>query len=208
MAAKSESGSGDVHPLGRVDGGALVDPRGLALAAQVLIAVETVVQLGVAVTGGPRAGFFARFAPLYTVLFVATVMVFLSWFRRCRLNAELFAPGTHKYAPGFAVGAWFIPVAMWWIPRRIALDIRWAGSPVGAAWLIDAWWVAWLAKTVGGAVAAQLGSRPYGYSIYDDVVGVVAAALAIWMVRQITAEQDAKARAGLQTASVTQASST
>jgi hypothetical protein len=63
-------------------------------------------------------------------------MVFLSWFRRCRLNAELFAPGTHKYAPGFAVGAWFIPVAMWWIPRRIALDIRWAGSPVGAAWLL------------------------------------------------------------------------
>lgn len=185
----------------------VADPRPLARAAQVLIAVQTVAQLALAVAGGAKSAVFARFAPLSMVLFLATIVMFLNWFRRCRINAELLAPGTQKYSAGFAVGAWFIPLAMWWIPRRITLDIQRAHSPAGGAWLIEAWWVAWLAKTVGGAVAAQLGGEAYGYSLYDDVVGVVAAVLAVLMIQQITAGQDAKVHADLASAPVTQKSS-
>jgi hypothetical protein len=195
-AVNSASGRDELRPRASVHGRLLADPGPPARAAQVLIAVQTAAQLALAVVGGTRSPVFARFALISTVLLLATVVMFLNWFHRCRLNAEVFAPGTHRYSAGFAVGAWFIPVAMWWIPRRIALDIRRAGSPVGGAWLIEAWWVAWLAKTVGGAVAAQLGARPYGYSLYDDVVGVVAAVLAVLMIQQVTAGQDAKVRAG------------
>jgi uncharacterized protein DUF4328 len=194
---------GLVLPYGRP----VADPRPLARAAQVLIAAQTVAQLALAVAGGARSTTFARFAPISMVLFLAATVIFLNWFRRCRLNAELLAPGTQKYSAGFAVGSWFIPLAMWWIPRRIALDIRRAASPVGGAWLIEAWWVAWLAKTVGGGVAAQLGEKTYGYSLYDDVVGVVAALLAILMIQQVTAGQNAQAHADLASAPVTQKSS-
>ncbi|RKE18764.1 uncharacterized protein DUF4328 [Streptomyces sp. TLI_171] len=34
------------------------------------------------------------------MVFVATVATFLVWFRRCRRNAEVLTPGTHRYAPG------------------------------------------------------------------------------------------------------------
>ncbi|GJF32473.1 hypothetical protein KNE206_51730 [Kitasatospora sp. NE20-6] len=177
--------------------GPVADPRRPALAAQVLIAVQTAVQLAGAVTVGTGSKLFAQFVPISMPLFVATVVVFLFWFRRCRLNAEHFAPGTHRYSAGLAVGAWFIPVAMWWIPRRMALDVLRANSPAGGAWVINAWWAAWLAKTVGGAIAVQLGSGPYGYSPYDAAVNVVAAVLAILVIRQVTAGQDAAVRADL-----------
>ncbi|GGV48205.1 hypothetical protein GCM10010495_77440 [Kitasatospora herbaricolor] len=203
----SEAGRNVPRPRALAYSGPVADPRRLALAAQVLIAVQTAAQLTVAVAGGTRSKFFAQFVPISMPLFLATIIVFLCWFRRCRLNAELFAPGTHKYSAGLAVGAWFIPGAMWWIPRRVALDIWRANSPTGGAWLINAWWVAWLAKTVGGAVAVRLGARPYGYSLYDEVVGVVAAALAILVIQQVTARQDAKVRVDLKSLPFTQTSS-
>ncbi len=203
----SESVRHESRPRTLPDGWPAAAPRRLALAAQVLIAVQTAAQLAVAVVGGTRSTFFAQFAPISMALFLAALIVFLCWFRRCRLNAELFAPGTHKHGAGFAVGAWFIPVAMWWIPRRIALDIWRANSPAGGSWLINAWWVAWLAKTVGGAVAVQLGARPYGSSLYDDVAGVAAAFLAILVIQQMTSRQDARVRADLESLPVTQSSS-
>ncbi|GAA1183636.1 VIT1/CCC1 family predicted Fe2+/Mn2+ transporter [Kitasatospora gansuensis] len=203
----AEAGSDEPRPRALAHGGPVADPRRLALAAQALIVVQTAGQLAVAVAGGTRSHFFTQFVPISMPLFIATIIVFLCWFRRCRLNAELFAPGTHRYSAGLSVGAWFIPGAMWWIPRRIALDIWRANSPVGGAWLINAWWVAWLAKTIGGAVAAQLGTGSYGYSLYEDVVGVVAAALAVLMIQQVTTRQAVKARADLETLPLTQTSS-
>lgn len=177
--------------------GPVADPRPLALAAQILIVVQTAAQLGLALTGGSGSELFARTAPVSMLLFVATTVVFLCWFRRCRLNAELFAPRTHKYTTGFAVGAWFIPVAMWWIPRRIALDVWRVTGPAGGTWLINAWWMAWLAKTLVAAIALQFQSHPTGYSLYDQTAGIIAAALAVVVIRQVTARQDAKARADL-----------
>ncbi|WP_228034043.1 DUF4328 domain-containing protein [Streptomyces spongiae] len=165
-----------------LDGGRpTADPRPLAVAAQALIAAQTVAQ---SVSS-------ARYASVSVALFVAAVVVFLCWFRRCRLNAEVFAPGTHRYAPGFAVGGWFIPVAMWWIPRRTALDIWRASGPAGGEWLINAWWVAWLAKAVGTATAHQFASRPGGSFLYDQVTGVVVGVLAILVIGRVTARQHA-----------------
>ncbi len=54
-----------------------------------------------------------------------------------------------------------------------------------------------VAARLGARLAARLGARPYGYSPCDEVVGVVAAALAI---RRITAGQGAALRAGVASA--------
>ncbi|MFJ4183728.1 DUF4328 domain-containing protein [Kitasatospora sp. NPDC089509] len=184
-----------VEPRPRVLRWPAGDPRSLAVAAQVLIAAQTALQVVLAAAGGIRTELFRQCAPLNAPLFIGAVVVFLCWFRRCRLNAERFAPRTHKYSTGFAVGAWFIPGAMWWIPRQVALDI-WRASPsAGGAWLIDAWWVAFLAKTVGGVVLELTLPFQYLYSPYDAAVAVVAAVLAVLVIRGTTAGQYAAASA-------------
>ncbi|MBW1596330.1 DUF4328 domain-containing protein [Streptomyces sp. JJ38] len=53
----------------------------------------------------------------------------LCWFWRVRSNAEVFAPGGHRYPPGMAVGSWFIPVAGWIIPGKVTFDIWDASIP-------------------------------------------------------------------------------
>lgn len=195
MGAALSTETDRVEPRPRVLRWPAGDPRSLAVAAQVLIAAQTALQVVVAAAGGIRTELFRQCAPLNAPLFIGAVVVFLCWFRRCRLNAERFAPRTHKYSTGFAVGAWFIPGAMWWIPRRVALDIWRASPPAGGAWLIDAWWVAFLAKTVGGVVLELTLPFQYLYSPYDAAVAVVAAVLAILVIRGITAGQYAAASA-------------
>ncbi|MFJ4679230.1 DUF4328 domain-containing protein [Kitasatospora sp. NPDC088783] len=174
----------------------MADPRRLALAAQVVIGAQAVLQVAVGVAGGTRSALFTWTLPASVLLYFGGIVVFLCWFRRCRRNAEVFAPGTHRYAPGFAVGAWFIPLAMWWIPRRVALDIHRA-SGTGGTWVVDAWWAAWLAKTLGGVIAIRFQDHPDGFSPYHQVTGVAAAALAILFIRQVTAGQDEKVRTHL-----------
>ncbi|MCX5208116.1 DUF4328 domain-containing protein [Kitasatospora sp. NBC_00240] len=192
---KSEASLKALRPQAMAYSGPVVVPRRLAVAAQLLIAALTALQLALAVAGGTGSELFARSVPVLGPLFVVTVVVFLCWFRRCRLNAQCIAPGTQHHSAGLAVGAWFVPLAMWWIPRRIALDIWRAGNPAGGTWLIEAWWVAWLAKTVGSVAVGRFGVRPAGYSVYDEVVGVIAAVLAILVIQRITDRQGVGAAA-------------
>ncbi|MFD7641686.1 DUF4328 domain-containing protein [Kitasatospora sp. NPDC059795] len=167
----------------------------MALAAQVLIGLETALQLVLAAAGGTRSALFRAVVPLSALLFFGSVAVFLVWFRRCRLNAELLAPGTHRYSLGWAVGAWFTPVALLWIPRTVTLDIWRASSPAGTGvWLVNAWWAAWLAKTVGGVIVGEIGHNAYGYSAFDTAAGLAAAVLAVLLIRRLTAHQEAALR--------------
>ncbi|MFJ9692236.1 DUF4328 domain-containing protein [Kitasatospora sp. NPDC101183] len=182
------------RPQVRAYSGRAVDPRRLGVAAQVLVGAQSALQIVLGLTGGSRSDTFRALAPVSYPLWIATIVVFLCWFRRCRLNAEVFAPGTQKFSYGFAVGAWFIPLAMWWIPRRIALDTWRASGPAGGSWVVEAWWAAWLAKTLGGVIlVCFVEDRPTPYSPYDQVMAVLLGVLAVLMIRQLTARQHAKA---------------
>ncbi|MEV7026571.1 DUF4328 domain-containing protein [Kitasatospora sp. NPDC093558] len=177
-------------------GGRIVDPGRLAVTLQVLVAVETVVQLGVGLAGGSRSSAFPALVPVLLPLIVATAVVFVRWFHRVRVNAGVFAPEAHRHSAGFAIGGWFIPFAMWWIPRKVALDTWRASGPAGGTWVVNAWWAAWLAKTVGSAIVSRVGHYPGGYSPFDQVTVVVLGVLAILFVRQLTERQKAQAEFG------------
>ncbi|WP_371476798.1 DUF4328 domain-containing protein [Kitasatospora sp. NBC_00315] len=161
------------------------------MATELLIIVHVI--LGTA--DGISPAVFAATARITIPLFLSIVVMFLCWFRRCRLNAEVLAPGKHRYAVNSTVGMWFVPVVMWWAPRRIALDIRRAGGATGGDWVINAWWAAWLAKSVGVTaymvvdLSGDINAPPI------VLVDIVASALAILMIRQVTATQDATADA-------------
>lgn len=79
---------------------------------------------------------------------------------------------------------------MWWIPRRVTVDIWRASGVVGTAWLVDVWWAAWLLKSVGAGIVARAG----GLSVYTAaaVMALPAGALAVALIQRITTAQRAR----------------
>ncbi|GGR15458.1 DUF4328 domain-containing protein [Streptomyces netropsis] len=163
---------------------------------------------------------------LYLLLIAATAVLWVIWFRRARLNAEYFAPGTHRFGAGWAAGAWFTPVVNLWFPKQIANDIYRASSPAGPhnvrKGLLNSWWTLWVTgmafSLVGSATysGADVKIRARGYdasAVEDDIhtlmTGVsftvfsrllflVAAVLAALLVGQLTKMQEQRAMAGPQ----------
>ncbi|MGW2189795.1 DUF4328 domain-containing protein [Streptomyces sp. NPDC001719] len=161
---------------------------------------------------------------LYFLALVATSALWAVWFRRARLNAELFAPGTHRMGTGWAAGAWFTPVVNLWFPKQIANDIYRASAPAGPQsapkGLLNTWWCLWIGSFVINAIAsvtaatasARLRTRGYDGSTWEsDVDSLKSAAnlsafaalltaaagvLAIFVVRQLARLQEQRALMG------------
>ncbi|MET7286020.1 DUF4328 domain-containing protein [Streptomyces sp. NPDC005573] len=78
-----------------------------------------------------------------TVALLATMTVYLCWFHRVRVNAEVFDASAHSKSRGWAIGGWFCPVVNLWFPRRITLDAWDASAPAGTRpghALVNSWW--------------------------------------------------------------------
>ena len=163
--------------------------------------------------------FYALALIISSLVMLAVAIVWPIWFRRLRLNAEAFAPGQHRFGPGWAAGAWFTPVVSLWFPKQIANDIWRASSPQGPhqvrRGLLNGWWVCWLAGGLLFSSSLQqwtrarnraessglFGSRSaiedmktaLGMNLFAYVVTIAAAILALLVVRQITAMQEQRA---------------
>ncbi|WP_405761065.1 DUF4328 domain-containing protein [Streptomyces sp. NBC_01420] len=214
----------------------LRSPVGLAKAVCVLLGVAAFTDvLGVAagiharvlVADGLEDGFLAvdeeawdRADMLYlaagrlqTLTFLACAVVFIVWFRRVRLNAEVFDPQAHSMAPGWAVGAWFVPFGNLWLPRRVASGVWTASAPADTPGgrseaprgLLNGWWAAFVAAEI----LSRAGGQAYdgaetGREIIDgldlvafgDALEVGAAVLAILFVRRLTGMQTLRAMTG------------
>ncbi|MFJ7626275.1 DUF4328 domain-containing protein [Streptomyces sp. NPDC097595] len=147
----------------------------------------------------------------YTLL--ATAVVFLVWMRRVRRNAEVFDPSAHSMRPGWAVGAWFVPIGVLWLPYRVASGV-WAASvpvegdgrrPAAPRGLLNAWWAALivdklLSQGAGRFYAdAETGDeivRGLDMVAVCDALDIGAAVLAILFVRRLTAMQSRRAHLG------------
>ncbi|MEU3048586.1 DUF4328 domain-containing protein [Streptomyces sp. NPDC006984] len=153
------------------------------------------------------------FASIAFVL--ATMVVFIIWFHRVRCNAGVFATDWFTNGTGMAIGAWFIPIANLWIPRRVAVE-TWTASRADhlahsrhePTTLVNAWWTAWLITICLGRVANRLYDRAETAEeivsaadllVAAGVTNIVAAVLAILFVRRLTHMQHTKALALSQT---------
>lgn len=88
--------------------------------------------------------------------FLVTGFVFLRWLWQMRVNAEALAPRGHRMKRGWTTGGWLVPVACFFLPKRIINDI-WAASsppdrPRRTDVLLTSWWLLF--------VAAQLLAYP------------------------------------------------
>ncbi len=147
------------------------------------------------------------------VTLLATGVVFIIWFHRTRRNAEVFDPSVQRMGPGWAVGGWFVPVANFWFPYRVASGV-WEASaqtrPDGGRRTVprtplNLWWGAWVASLLFTRVTERMWERAEdpegivraaGLVAAADAVDIVAAVLAILYVRAVTGMQVERALHG------------
>ncbi|MFE6697263.1 DUF4328 domain-containing protein [Streptomyces sp. NPDC057718] len=145
-----------------------------------------------------------------SLAFLVTAVVFIIWFHRTRRNAEVFDPSVQRMGPGWAVGGWFVPVANFWFPYRVAAGI-WEASarPRPDESLRDIprttlnlWWAAWVGTLLLARVSGRMWdratepaeiARAAGLVAASDALDIVAAVLAILFVRAVTRMQAERA---------------
>ncbi|MFH8254443.1 DUF4328 domain-containing protein [Streptomyces roseolus] len=201
----------------------LRNPHGLAYAVMALLGVDIAFDLLFAgdevwTLTDPEAAYEATTiagldpAPAAfasSAAYLATAVVFVIWFHRVRKNTDVWALDVHSRAPGWAIGAWFIPVANLWIPRQIAVDVWRASRPDPYAadgarelTLLNSWWTCF----AGGLVVDRLAATLYKeaetldswttaatWSLAGYLLTIAAGVLAILFVRRLTSMQHTKA---------------
>ena len=123
-------------------------------------------------------------------------------------NVSVVAPAERRYANGWAIGSWFVPIMNLFRPKQMINDIwRAGGRDVGDAqpgWLLLGWWLLFLLSSwiVNGAARSYLDADTAeevktGTILYliSDAMSVVCAVFAIVIVRTGTDRLDAKAAA-------------
>ena len=130
------------------------------------------------------------------IVAVAIAVLCMIYLFRASQNTEQWATTRRTWAPGWTIGAWFIPLANFVLPLLVVREI-WLRSTraVGGAGRVFGWWFTFIA----GAVLLGLDTNP---SSFDDVRAedylnlagavllTVAALLFVWMVRDLTTRQE------------------
>jgi hypothetical protein len=144
---------------------------------------------------------------LQRIIGIACAVVFIRWMYGAYRNVDAVAAPERRYAHGWAIGSWFVPIMNLFRPKQIVNDIwRAGGTDVQDAQpggLLLAWWLLFLASRIVSVVAGNAMNADTAEElrtgtvefIVSDAMLVVAAVLAILVVRQATDRLDAKAAA-------------
>src|SRR5258706_3636598 len=134
------------------------------------------------------------------------------WQYRSHANLSALGAANLKYRPGWVVGWWFIPLANFVMPYRCMREVFKASDPDAGSidWqgkratpLLMLWWLGIVGRFILTSIALSVVSdrlhRTAGdyatrdaYLLAAAALDIVAAILAILVVRQIDARQQAK----------------
>jgi hypothetical protein len=97
------------------------------------------------------------------IVFLPCAALFIAWFFWTRRNTGLMAPDRFRKGPGWAIGGWLIPLANFWLPYRIAVDMWGAASPLPAdgepyragIWPVNLWWGLLVSSSLYGLYASS-----------------------------------------------------
>lgn len=153
---------------------------------------------------------------LEALIFIATGVAFLMWIHRAYRNLPALGAMGLDTTPGWAVGYFFIPIANLFMPfrtvREIWLKSETTNETVGefglsshanAPAIIGCWWLLWIIANI----VAQVHSRMFDgaetistlinasrVGLASDVLWLVAAVLAMIIIKKIDDMQEAKFR--------------
>jgi hypothetical protein len=137
----------------------------------------------------------------WLLAYIVTCVTFLTWSWRARFNTEQLCAAPHRLGPGWVIGGWLVPVFpfivledVWRTSRPHVAEVSHARL-LPRAPLVLYWWFASMACLV---VALWLAAVRHGEPTIDAMLNIaivttvlavlqlVAAALQIAMIRQIT----------------------
>jgi hypothetical protein len=145
---------------------------------------------------------------------VCTSIAFVAWFFRAYQNIERLGARGLRVKPGWAIGSWFVPILNLFRPKQIMNDIWRASDPALPAaeargWqhgavpgLLHWWWAAFLiggsASNMAGLTIETSATVPAQQSaatlaVFADGGRILAAALAVLVVRAVTSRQEGRA---------------
>ena len=141
------------------------------------------------------------------LLLVVTGVIWLVWWAKAHAAASVRRDV--RAGRGWAIGSWFVPFANLVVPKRVADDLWTAAceperprdAGVVRSGLVLGWWIAWLASTIfafsisGNGKTVSDAANENAVQILQQVLVIVAAALAFRVVRTITAGFEAQAGA-------------
>jgi hypothetical protein len=141
------------------------------------------------------------------IALVISGITFIRWFHAAYRNVTLLAPVEVTYKPGWAIGAWFVPILSLWRPKQIADEI-WHASQLQpqpappqtdrlgkTTTVLALWWAFWIISSIVGNVSTRFffGSDTLAHIRETDklhiaalLLDIVAAAFAILVVKRIT----------------------
>jgi hypothetical protein len=137
---------------------------------------------------------------------IASMVIFIQWFRRAYYNLHMVNPGAATMSEGWAAGAWFVPILNWIRPYEIMMEI-WRGTQ-GAlpnkypepkpAGVVIAWWIVYLLMGFGGIAVLIFAmyftldkvNLIFSFSILLEIISIAAAVLTIQMVKAMRVIED------------------
>jgi hypothetical protein len=151
---------------------------------------------------------------LAAVLILVTGVAWLMWQHRAHVNVRNAAGGggSLSFTPAWGAGCWFVPLANLILPYRAVAELARESSPgvkptgdrpgrVTPA-VIPAWWTAWILASILGWISARMtigdeaedSLKLVRLALASDVVAIVAAGLAVGVLRLIDHRQAALGR--------------
>jgi hypothetical protein len=138
---------------------------------------------------------------------LGTIVLFLIWLYRAYANLSPLKARDLEFTPGWAVGWWFIPLANLIKPYQAVAEAWRESDPdyseeygfltssIENPWVFPIWWGSWILGNIIARIAEkaidETISDAYPYLlILTSVFSGVAAAAAIWIVRETTRRQD------------------
>ncbi|WP_329273196.1 DUF4328 domain-containing protein [Streptomyces sp. NBC_01451] len=145
----------------------------------------------------------------FVYLMTFTIVLFLVWLVQSRRNATELFPLATLPSRGWTIGAWFIPVVNFFVPRRLVLDIGRASS---VSWdqkrdttLVNLWWGAWITHSLVLVVADQAAPWSMALLVVAEALMIAAAVLLVLVIERITTLQSTALATTVPVAPLTQA---
>jgi hypothetical protein len=135
-------------------------------------------------------------------VFIPTVVLFCMWIYRAHWNLPALGAAQLKYTPGWAAGAFFVPILNLFRPYQITKEIDLNSDPSPdprSSPLIGVWWTAWLVTNFSARASERMTSKAETLdsilaadyaTIGALAIEIVAAVLAILVVRRISRNQE------------------
>jgi Domain of unknown function (DUF4328) len=134
-------------------------------------------------------------AILFLLAYIGAAIAVPMWCHRVYRNLSSLGAQSLSFSPGWAAGAWFVPVLSIWRPYEVLREVWQNSRPKGESWtLLKVYWAAWLIGNWLGTVTTTITRSTSdiasdAVNLFINLVDLVAAVVAILVVLRVTRGQ-------------------